>query len=143
MIAGAVFLFLGGGQLYMALNLQRGTLAEPGPAVFPLIVGFLMSAASIACLLQAVLERKSVDLNLRADGARPAVIAAAFVVFLILLPLVGFVLASLILQVVTLQVFGMRGAWRRVALAAITTATAVLVFETLLGVQFPTPTWSF
>ena len=61
----------------------------------------------------------------------------------VLLPRVGFILPSLILQMVTLQVFGMRGMWRRMAVAAVTTTAAVLLFEKLLGVQFPTPSWSF
>jgi hypothetical protein len=143
MAAAVLFLAVGAGQIAMALALPRGTLAEPGPGVFPLLVGGLMSAASLACLLQVVLERNPVDWDLRAVSARPAVLAAAFIVFLVLLPRVGFILPSLLLQMVTLKVFGMRGMWRRLAVAAVITAAAVLLFETLLGVQFPTPSWSF
>lgn len=141
--AAVMFLVIGAGQFYMALGLPRGTLAEPGPAVFPLLVGVLMSAASLACLVRTLVERDPVRFDLRTDAVRPAVLVAALAVFLLLLPRVGFVLPSLLLQVVTLQVFGMRGVWRRLAVAAVTTAAAVLLFETLLGVQFPTPTWSF
>ena len=141
--AAVMFLAIGVGQTYMALNLPRGTLAEPGPGVFPLLVGVLMSAASLACLLQAILERNPIGIDLRTGAARPAVLVAALAAFLVLLPRVGFILPSLLLQAVTLQVFGMRGAWRRLALAAVTTAAAVLIFETLLGVQFPTPSWRF
>jgi putative tricarboxylic transport membrane protein len=141
--AALMFLLIGGGQITMALDLPRGTLAEPGPAVFPLLVGALMCAASIANLVRALVERDPGRFDLRSDGARPAVLVAALAAFLLLLPRVGFILPSLLLQVVTLQVFGMRGPWRRLAVAAATTAAAVLVFETLLGVQFPTPSWSF
>ena len=141
--AAVLFLSVGVGHVYMALALPRGTLAEPGPGVFPLLVGSLMSAASLSTLLQAIRESNPVDLDLRAVTARPAVLAAAFIVFLVLLPRVGFILPSLILQMVTLQVFGMRGMWRRMAVAAVTTTAAVLLFEKLLGVQFPPPSWSF
>ncbi len=141
--AAVLFLSVGVGHVYMALALPQGTLAEPGPGVFPLLVGSLMSAASLSTLLQAIRESDPVDLDLRAVTARPAVLAAAFIVFLVLLPRVGFILPSLILQMVTLQVFGMRGMWRRMAVAAVTTTAAVLLFEKLLGVQFPTPSWSF
>jgi hypothetical protein len=138
-----MFLVIGIGQTYMALDLPRGTLAEPGPAVFPLLVGALMSAASLACVVHAILDRNPIHFDLRSGTARPVVLVAAFSAFLVLLPHVGFILPSLLLLLVTLQVFGMRGAWRRVAVAAAMTAAAVLLFETLLGVQFPTPTWSF
>jgi len=141
--AAVMFLAIGAGQLYMALDLPRGTLAEPGPGVFPLLVGALMSAASLACLLPAIIERGPIEFDLRTSMARPAALVAALAAFLLLLPRVGFILPSLLLQVVTLQVFGMRGVWRRVAVAAVTTAAAVLIFETLLGVQFPTPAWRF
>jgi len=141
--AAVMFLVIGSGQFYMALALPRGTLAEPGPGVFPLLVGALMSAASLACLLLAILEHHPVRSNLLADAARPAILVAALAAFLLLLPRVGFVLPSLLLQLVTLQVFDMRGVWRRLAVAAVITAAAVLLFETLLGVQFPTPSWSF
>ena len=140
--AAVMLLAIGVGQTAMALNLPRGTLAEPGPGVFPLLVGVLMSAASLACLLQAILERNPLGIDLR-SAARPAVLVAALVAFLVLLPLVGFIVPSLLLQVITLQVFGMHGAWRRLAAAALTTAAAVLIFEILLGVQFPAPSWRF
>ena len=141
--AALLFLLIGGGQITLALDLPRGMLAEPGPAVFPVLVGVMMCAASIASLARAIVERDPVPFDLRSGGARPAVLVAALAAFLLLLPRVGFILPSLLLQVVTLQVFGMRGLWRRLAVAAATTAAAVLVFETLLGVQFPTPSWSF
>jgi len=141
--AAVLFLVIGGGQIYFSLALPRGTLAEPGPGVFPLLVGALMSAASIACLVLAIVERNPVGFDLLTDAARPAVLVAALAAFLLLLPRVGFILPSLLLQVVTLQVFGMLGVWRRLAVAAITTAAAVLLFQTLLGVQFPTPSWGF
>ena len=141
--AAVMFLLIGSGQIYLSLALPRGTLAEPGPGVFPLLVGVLMSASSIACLVLAIVERKPVEFGLHADAARPAVLVAALVAFLVLLPRVGFILPSLLLQVVTLQVFGMRGIWRRLAVAAVTTAAAVLLFQTILGVQVPAPTWNF
>ena len=141
--AAVLFLLIGGGQIYMSLALPRGTLAEPGPGVFPLLVGTLMCAASLACLAHAIFDRNQLEASLLADAARPAALVAALAVFLVLLPRVGFILPSLLLQVVTLQVFGMRGVWRRLALAAAITAAAVLLFQTLLGVQFPAPSWSF
>ena len=141
--AAVLVMLIGGGQIYMSLALPRGTLAEPGPGVFPLLVGTLMCAASLVCLAHAIFDRNQPESSLLADAARPAALVAALAAFLVLLPRVGFILPSLLLQVVTLQVFGMRGVWRRLALAAAITAAAVLLFQTLLGVQFPVPSWSF
>ena len=141
--AAVTFLLIGGGQVYLALDLSRGTLAEPGPGLLPLLVGALMVAASLFCLWPAFSERNPVKFDLRSDAARLTVLVAAFVAFILLLPRIGFILPSLLLQLVTLQVFGMRGLWRRLAAAAAITVAAVVIFETFLGVRFPTPSWSF
>ena len=140
--AAAIFFVIGGGQVYLAFDLSRGTLAEPGPGLFPSLVGGLMIAAALSCLWPAFAEGNSVRLDLRSDAVRLIALVVAFVGFILLLPRVGFILPSMLLQLVTLQVFGMRGPWRRLAVAAATTAAAVVIFEILLEVRFPTPSWS-
>jgi hypothetical protein len=141
--AAVMFLLIAGGQVYLALDLSRGTLAEPGPGLFPLIVGTLMGAALLLCFWPAVSERNPARFDLRGDAARLTVLVSVFALFILLVPRVGFILPSMLLQSVTLQVFGMQGLWRRLAVAAAITAAAVLIFETLLAVRFPTPSWSF
>lgn len=141
--AAVMFFLIGGGQIYLALDLSPGTLAEPGPGLFPLLVGTLMGAASLLCVWPAIAERNPVKFDLRGDATRLTALVAAFVVFILLLPRIGFILPSMLLQSVTLQVFGMRGLWRRLAVAFVITVAAVLIFETLLAVRFPTPSWSF
>jgi hypothetical protein len=141
--AAVIFLLMGGGNVYLALDLSRGTLAEPGPGLFPLLVGILMTTASLLCLWPAIAERNAASFAMRGNAARLTVLVAVFVVFIFLLPRIGFILPSMLLQSVTLQVFGMQGLWRRLAVAAAITAAAVLLFETLLAVRFPTPSWNF
>ena len=141
--AAAMFFLIGGGQVYLALDLSRGTLAEPGPGLFPLLIGTLMIVASLTCIWPALSERNPVRFDMRGDAPRFLALVAAFVAFILLLPRVGFILPSMLLQLVTLQVFGMRGLWRRLAVAAAITAVAILMFETLLDVRFPTPSWGF
>ena len=138
--AAGIFFLVGGGQAYLALDLSRGTLAEPGPGLFPFIVGILMCVAALTCLRPMIRERNPIAFDF-AKALEPSLLVAALVAFIVLLPRVGFVLPAMLLQVVTLQVFGMRGAWRRLLLAAVTTAVAVVVFEILLDVRFPAPSW--
>lgn len=141
-IAAGLFLVIGGGQVHLALGLPRGTLAEPGPAVFPLLVGAATCVASLCCLVLASVEAEPARFDVRANAPRLAVLVAAFVAFIALLPRIGFIVPALMLEMVVLQAFGMRGAWRRAAAAAAITAAAVVLFEVLLDVRFPTPSWS-
>lgn len=138
-----LLLGIGAGQIYFALRLPGGSLSEPGPGVFPRLIGGLLCAASLGYLVQVFLERNLVALEQSLDIKRPAVLVAALVAFAVLLPRIGFVIPAILLQVLTLQVFGMKGPWRRLAIAATTTAVAVLVFQLLLGVRFPEPSWRF
>lgn len=140
--AAVTFFSIGVANVYLALDLSRGTLAEPGPGLFPLLVGTLMVAASLLCVWPAISERNPAGFALRGNAPRLTVLVVVFVAFIVLLPRIGFILPSMLLQSVTLQVFGMQGTWRRLAVAAAITAAAVLVFEVLLGVRFPPPSWS-
>jgi hypothetical protein len=60
-IGSTVFagLLLAAGLVYesMALNMPRGTLAYPGPGLFPLIIGAFMMVMALGCLLQEIVPR--------------------------------------------------------------------------------------
>ena len=51
----------------MALNMPRGSLAYPGPGLFPMIIGGFLIATALGCLLQEILPR----LRTREPAASP------------------------------------------------------------------------
>ena len=59
-LSALFFLLLGSGQIYLSLRLPGGlgiSVAEPGPGLFPLLVGGLMCAAAVLHLVQAMAEQ--------------------------------------------------------------------------------------
>ena len=42
----------------MALKMPQGRLSYPGPGLFPMIIGIVLIATALGCLLQEILPRK-------------------------------------------------------------------------------------
>jgi putative tricarboxylic transport membrane protein len=139
------FLLLGSGQIHLSLRLPGGigaSAAEPGPGLFPLLVGVLMCASAVLHLIQASLAADSGDIDLRRGARDIGLLLASIAAYIVLLPRVGFALSAFLLLLATLSLFGMAGAWRRLGMAALVTLVAFMVFTMLLGVKFPAPTWA-
>lgn len=144
MMADLLFLLIGSAQIWLSLRLPNGiglSAAEPGPGLFPLLVGSLMGVSAIVHLC----------LNLRLEhvtsrGEEGSIISIVQLVlslaaYIFLLPRAGFLLASLFLTLSTLSIYGMPGFARRVVSAIVITGIAYLVFTRGLGVNMPTASW--
>lgn len=143
-LADLLFVLLGSAQVWLSLRLPNGlglSAAEPGPGLFPMLVGSLMAfaAAMHLCLNWRDMPMASP----RESGSSLAIagLVLSLAAYILLLPRIGFVLASGLLTVSTLAIYGMPGWGRRVGTAALITAVAELVFTHALGVTLPTATW--
>lgn len=139
-----VFLLIGSAQVYLSLRLPGGlgiSAAEPGPGLFPMLVGGLMCAAAAAHVVQT-LRAQRVDSPQR-HGAPIDIVLLVLAIagYILLLPRAGFVVSAFGLLLSSLSIYGMPGLWRRVATAAAATAVAYLVFTKGLRVNMPSPTW--
>ena len=114
------------------------TLAAPGPGVFPLAAGLALLVLAAWMFVAAGRESAS---DLAEEGATsprvPLVMTAVLVLFAAALPVLGFVLASFALVVVTARLMGLPGWWRPLALGAGVVVATRLVFVTWLGVPLP------
>jgi putative tricarboxylic transport membrane protein len=143
-LAALIFLLLGSGQIYLSLRLPGGlglSAAEPGPGLFPVLVGALMCAAAVLHLVQAWVEQGIDRLDPRKGSSGIALLIGAIAAYIVLLPRVGFAISAFLMLFAALSLFGMPGPWRRVAVAAAVTLVSFAVFTMLLGVNFPAPAW--
>jgi hypothetical protein len=144
LLAGLVFFLLGSGQMFLSLRLPGGTgisAAEPGPGLFPLLVGGLMCLAAAALLVQVWKDRS--DHSARPHGAPVDIVllVATVSAYILLLPRAGFAVSAFLMLMGTLSIYGMPTVWRRVATAAAATLVSHLVFVLVLGVKMPDPSW--
>lgn len=143
LLSALVFLLIGSGQMFLAMRLPGGlgpNAAEPGPGLFPMLVGSLMCLAACAHLVQTW----RVHSDARGDGRLPVdimLLTATIAGYILLLPRAGFLVSAFLLLLCTLSIYGMPGMGRRAATAAAATGIAYLVFTKGLLVNMPTPTW--
>ena len=134
----------------MALNMPRGNLAQPGPGLFPMIIGIFMLATALGCLLQEVLFRKR-DKNPAAsplpsqDAVIPAnrdikktfQLTALMTGYLLVLKPLGFPLAICAFLVVAIRIFGYRRWLPTLAMAAVIAGISYVAFVLWLKVPLP------
>lgn len=144
LLADLTFLLVGSTQVWLSLRLPNGvglSLAEPGPGLFPALVGSLMCAGAVVHGLQSFMADQA-DAEVRQGSLKPLLaLAAAIAAYIVLLPRAGFLPAAFVLVLSALSVYGMPGWTRRLITAALTTGLAQLLFTKGLGVNMPVPAW--
>jgi len=134
----------------MALNMPRGSLAYPGPGLFPMAIGIFMIATALGCLLQEVLPRKKGEnaaaaAPAKADAAEPdernavkiVQLTALMVGYIFLLKPLGFPLAICAFLALSIRIFGYRKWLPTLAMAAVITLISYVAFVVWLQVALP------
>jgi putative tricarboxylic transport membrane protein len=133
--AAAVPLVIGAVAAVASWRLGLGSLAEPGPGLWPLTVSVAM------VVLGAVLVVQSRPTGDEERFGREAVIVGVAVVSLVgyalLFERVGFEIPTLALLVLWLKMLGRESWWATVAVSLVATAAVYLLFITALGVSLP------
>ena len=150
-IAGLVLLAISLFLLVKSFQLPSLPIVPVGPGFYPAIVLSVLAAASALLVLQDVLKRRPVAPAAASDAPRRSyrlvVIAFAIVGFyVVLLPLVGFRLATLLFVAVLQAALDRpRTARQWAVLAAValgTTIASYFVFERYLLVLLPRGAWT-
>lgn len=145
MIAGAVTLVAGAVYTAHAFTLPMGTMAQPGAAVFPILVGAATLVISVITIAEARFTTKVTgEYERPADGRQKYVLgmAGAILGYLLLLPFLGQYLASALFGAVAVRLLR-DGPWWRAALYGVLLGLVIsYVFLELLGVRLPAGAWT-
>ena len=153
-IGSVVFagLMLAVGLVYgsMAMNMPRGSLAYPGPGLFPMVVGVFLIATALACLLQEILPRmRSKDPAVSSlpseapaaaeerNAAKTVQLTALMVGYIFVLKPLGFPLAICAFLVLAIRIFGYRKWLPTLAMAALISVISYVSFVIWLKVALP------
>jgi putative tricarboxylic transport membrane protein len=144
-VAALAFLAASGLYLAGALTFPLGTGARPGPGFFPVAIGVF--ACAVAAGFVILTYRRSgppgiavapTEPPMTADArGRVAVAAAGLVGFCLLLPWLGYLIASFAFVAVLLRRLGGGGWTGAIAVAVGAAAVSYYVFAVLLGVPLP------
>jgi hypothetical protein len=130
--------------LVEARRYSWGTIAQPGPGLYPALVGVLLVLGSVGTALEAMLRPTGGHVDWPAGRARWRLMA-------ILLPSLGYVLllrylghpvAGTLLTLAVLHAMGMRRWPVKIVIALAVGLVSDYVFAVVLGVPLPAGFWS-
>jgi putative tricarboxylic transport membrane protein len=136
---GALGLALSVGYVVLAMRLPFGQMDQPGAALFPLVVGALFALASVATLYEGWLmdPAEQVELPVGPERRRLLTLLGYLVGYLLLLPWLGQLLASLIVIILMVRLLS-DYSWPRVVAAG--TIMTLIVYGTFIYVlKVPMP----
>lgn len=143
LLTGAVSVLIG--LLYLAEDLRYplGTLPQPGPGFYPLIIGTLMVIAGVGIGLEGVFQRAQGGIHWPGGRARWRVLAVVMAngIYIFLLPYLGHPACCTILNLVVLQVMGLTGWPLKIGLALTLGLGSHYLFKILLNVPLPSGIW--
>jgi putative tricarboxylic transport membrane protein len=152
-LSNAVLLVIGGGYLWYDSRYSLDTLANPGPGIFPLVVGLLL-----VTLAAIQLARSGRRLLLTRPTAKPGSPAACppevsgqthteripwlmvgiLVLYLMVVSRIGFLTSTFVLVIICSKLMGTSGWKRPVLLAAGLIVACHFLFSVWLKVPLPT-----
>lgn len=130
--------------LYMAgaWRLGLGVLDEPGPGLYPLLVGALLLAGAAGTALEAWARATGpAGWPQGVAGRRVLVLVGAVFGYALALPYAGHPLAGSLVTLVGLQVMGLAGWPLKIGLAVAAGLVSHYLFATVLGVPLPRGAW--
>ncbi len=145
-------LMLGVGLVYetMALNMPRGSLAYPGPGLFPMIIGVFMIVTALGCLLREIFPRKGGTNPVQAILPKEAAaepeernvmktfqLTLLMIGYTFVLKPLGFPIAICIFLALAIRIFGYRRWIPTVAMAALIAGISYVAFVLWLKVPLP------
>lgn len=135
-VAGLV---LSGLYLLEATRYSFGTLAQPGPGVFPLMVSGILLLGFAGMGIEALASASKAKVGWPAGTARRrvAAIALSCVAYAFLLPYAGHLIAGSLLALAVLHVMALRSWTVKLILSAGIGVGSYVLFGVVLGVPFP------
>ena len=145
-------LMLAVGVIYegVALSMPRGSLAYPGPGLFPMLVGGFVIATALGCLLQEIVPRlrtrEPAASSLPGGNAGTAEerkvsktvqLTALMIGYIFLLKPLGFPLAICAFLALAIRIFGYRKWLPTLAMAALISGISYVLFVVWLKVPLP------
>ena len=121
-----------------------GAPAQPGPGLYPALVGLVMLVSSLGVAFEARARRGAGDVAWPRDAglARLTAILVPTAAYAVLVPYLGHPLAGTLLTLAVLHAMGLRGWALKIGLALAVGLGSQYVFGVLLGVPLPVGLWA-
>nr|WP_282568079.1 tripartite tricarboxylate transporter TctB family protein [Devosia sp. 919] len=129
--------------LFEARTLPLGRMNAPGPGIYPVVVGSILALVSVAVIAGALWSRVAgtTAFPTGKDLRRVATAFGAFVLYVALLNVAGFIVATPLLVTFYTRIVG-KISWFKAAASGIGLTLLIwAIFVFVLGVRLPTSLW--
>lgn len=140
-LAGGIFVLIGGGFVMGSLGYHRGTPLRMGPGYFPLLVGVIVTLLGLAIVGKGLLNGDPVEERGPVPWRAVLLVVAAILFFGFFVRRLGFVPTSLVTALLTALASKRLRPLTALAVAAGLTAAATLIF--IVGLQLRLPLWGW
>ncbi len=129
--------------LVVTVGYSRGTMASPGPGLYPLFIGVFLFVASAGTVLgiRSKAAQGQVDWPRGRGLWRVVSITAAGVMYVVLLPYSGHGIAAVVVTLIALQAMGGLGWPLKIGLTIAIALGSYYLFNVLLNVPLPRGIW--
>ncbi|MDO9024123.1 tripartite tricarboxylate transporter TctB family protein [Zwartia sp.] len=138
-VVGAIGICLSAFYLALSFQMPMGRVRQPGAGVFPVISGFLLLLGSVSALWEGLKLRKSetVELPAGSDLLRLLAVLGGVFGYLVLLPILGQLISSILFCFVLIRALSNLSIWRVALYALVMAGIAYLLFVRLLTLPMP------
>ncbi|MBI2205817.1 MAG: tripartite tricarboxylate transporter TctB family protein [Candidatus Rokubacteria bacterium] len=143
-VTGALGVVLAALYLVEARRYSWGTIAQPGPGLYPVLVGCLLILGSVGIALEATLRPTGGHIDWPVGRARWRLMAILLpsLAYVLLLRYLGHPVAGTLLTLAVLHAMGMRRWPVKIVIALAVGGISHYVFTVVLGVPLPAGFWS-
>lgn len=123
--------------IVISLGYPPSNHGVPGPGMFPILLAglILISALTLALLTLRMPKEKDTEIDLRSKNVLNVYITmAGLIVYVILLPLIGFIVTSSIMLTLYIKWFGKRSWWKCILIGVLFSIGIFLLFGSVLNV---------
>ncbi len=139
LVLGGIGMFLAAGYLWMSFQLPFGQLDQPGAALFPVIVGVALFAASLVTMWEGwkMDKAEQIELPYGPDRKRLLSVIALLLGYFLLLPLLGQIITSTVFCALLFRVLSNIN-WPRVMVYSLVMSIVLnVVFILILKIPMP------
>jgi putative tricarboxylic transport membrane protein len=133
-----------------AIRLDIGTLHMPGPGFAVLVAGAVLGLFSILLIIGTLLKRNESAPTVETEEVKSGrgwikvvLVLCAVLVYLLLLPEIGFFIATFGLMTFMYRMLGQASLWLQGIIGFVTAALAYLVFSVWLQIPLPRGIFGF
>ena len=123
--------------VFASLKYGFGTFRTPGPGLFPFFIGLSLLISGLALLISNLRKRLRTPSLGRGDVKTFLLMVLAFCAWILIMPLLGYVLVTVLVTYVICKIMNLEGWWKPLSVSVGTALFIYFLFDYCLYIDLP------